>query len=298
VLASARRHFAVEERRESNAPPDEYDGVIGINFDSANRKWSASALTKIGSCPFKWFAEKVLRLGTPDDAETDLPPNVKGSLYHKTLEIAVRKAMDAADIRTAVLDVLEEAFAEAELSDNISIEFVANWDLRRSEHLEKLRFAIKSEAFIGEGCHVAAIEKEFEAEWHGLKIRGKLDRIDETPHGLMAVDYKTGSYTGKVKDEHGELTIDLQLPTYSQAALPSLYPGKAITSGIYLRLAKGKAEKEKPVELERFAASVRSILREGRFAVDPDVDQKTCRYCEYDPVCRRGPRLGRKKQLQ
>lgn len=298
VLAAARRQFAIEASRESDAVPDEYDGVIGVSFDSPNRRWSASSLTKIGSCPFKWFAERALRLGSPDEAETDLPANIKGSLYHKTLEIAVRKAMNSADVRTAVLDVLEEAFAEAELSGNISIEFVANWDLRRSEHLEKLRFAIRSEPFIGEGSRVVAIEKEFESEWHGLKIRGKLDRIDETPRGLMAVDYKTGSYTGRVKDEYGELNIDLQLPIYSQAALPSLYPGQAITNGIYLRLAKGKAEKERPVELERFAASVRSILSEGRFAVDPDVEQKACKFCDYDPVCRRGPRLARKTQLK
>jgi len=41
-------------------------------------------------------------------------------------------------------------------------------------------------------------------------------------------------------------------------------------------------------------ALVRRHLMEGRYPVEPDVDQKVCGTCPFDLVCRRGPRLSRK----
>jgi CRISPR/Cas system-associated exonuclease Cas4 (RecB family) len=48
------------------------------------------------------------------------------------------------------------------------------------------------------------------------------------------------------------------------------------------------------VSLDAFARTVRQILETGNFAVDPDASRKSCTYCEYDPVCRRGQRNARK----
>ena len=103
VLTSARRQYAVERRRESNAPYDEYDGVTGIAVDKAKRGWSASQLTVIGQCPFRWFAERILGLKPLDEMDFGLDPSVRGRLYHKALEIAVGRAKDEADVRSATL---------------------------------------------------------------------------------------------------------------------------------------------------------------------------------------------------
>lgn len=295
VLERAKLQFAVEARRESPAPFDEFDGVVGTGLDPTKRKWSVSQLTKIGQCPFKWFSEKVLYLGVPEEADIDIPATTKGSLYHKTLEIAVRNAMTADDIRSAVLENLDAAFLEAESSDDYSISKVANWELQRHEHLETLRKAVSSSSFISDGARVLAVEQEFETVWMDLPIGGRIDRIDESPEGLTTIDYKTGSYTGKVKDESGRLKIDLQVPIYSQVALPHLYPGKQIGPGIYLRLAKREAEAGENVPLEAFIANVKETMSSGRFVVEPDVDSAACKYCDFDSVCRQGPRLELKR---
>lgn len=295
VLERAKFQFAVERRRESSEPFDEFDGVVGKALDPSRRTWSVSQLTKIGQCPFKWFSEKVLGLGPPEEADLELPPATKGTLYHKTLEIAVQNAIAADDLRAAVLANLDAAFAEAEASDGLLVASVANWELQRSEHLELLRKAVRSSSFIAEGARVLAVEQEFNTVWMDLPIRGRIDRIDDGPEGLMTIDYKTGSYTGKVKDDAGRLKIDLQIAVYSQAALPYLYPGKKVGTGKYLRLAKRKAEAGKDVPLDRVVASVKETMLSGRFTVEPDVDGEACKYCSFDPVCRQGPRLELKR---
>ena len=40
---------------------------------------------------------------------------------------------------------------------------------------------------------------------------------------------------------------------------------------------------------------VKRALETGNFAVEPDVRGESCTYCDYDVVCRVGPRLSRKR---
>jgi len=110
----------------------------------------------------------------------------------------------------------------------------------------------------------------------------------------MVLDYKTGTYVGKVKDENGELKIDIQLPIYSEI-LDSLYPGR-VDSGRYFSLRQTKTIKQTVADLEDFSARVKKILENGDFAVDPDVNKKSCNYCDYDAVCRQGQRNVRKQK--
>jgi hypothetical protein len=294
LLAAARHQLAVERRRESRLPYDEFDGSVGTSIDPASIKWSASQFTKIGQCPFKWFAEKILRLSPCEEADTDLRGSVMGRLYHRTLQIAVNRALGKEPFRDAVLTALEPAFLEAEADDEIGVRGLPNWEHRRSEHLTMLRKAIESPEFIGEGSRVLAAEKKFDIEWNGLRIGGSIDRVDQTPEGIVAVDYKTGMYVGRVKDEANELKTDIQLPVYTEVGLSSLFPGESIALGRYYSMRQQKSIKERPADIAAFAEMVKQRLRDGAFAVDPDVGRNSCKFCEYDQVCRQGLRNSRK----
>lgn len=299
IFEEARARLAIEQRRESSSPFDEYDGVIGIPVDAASRRWSVSQLTQIGQCPFKWFAGRLLNLKPPEEGEIELDPAKRGSLYHRTLEIAMRKAKDAEDVRAAMLEGLKDAFEEAERDEKVALPKLRNWSIERLDHLEQLRKAIESPAFIGEGSRVLGAEKSYEAEWEGFALRGSIDRVDETTDGLIAIDYKTSSILPKgVKDATGKLSIDVQIPIYSGVALPALYPDKPLGKGIYYSLTKAKVLKEGDAEisqeLREFAGRVHEMLRSGSFAVEPDTGRKACKYCEFDLLCRKGPRLDRK----
>lgn len=295
VFANAARQFAVEEKRYSDSPRDKYDGVIGLEVDPMKWTWSVSKLTSFGRCRFQWFAGNVLWLGSPGEAELELAPNTRGSLYHKTMELAVKQAIAKPGIREVVLARLDEAFAEAEKSDGVNITKVVNWELRRNEHLELLRKFVADECFVGEGVSVAAVEVEFDIIWNGLRLRGKIDRVDRTQEGLAAVDYKTGSAGNFAKDETGRLKLDVQMPVYSRAALPELFSSESkFAPGSYLSFKDRKATKEKDADLEAFVERLKADFAQGNFAVEPDVDGKACEFCSYETVCRQGARLWRK----
>lgn len=294
VRDTARHALEVEWRRESSEPRDEYDGMTGRPLNADEREWSASQLTAIGQCPFKWFAQKVLCINEPEEMEAELTPALRGQLYHKTLELALKNA--GSDPTQVALDRLEAAFMRAE--EEIGIPELPAWYAQRREHIQLLRRAIESPDFIVPGARVIETEKNFNWMWHGLKVRGYIDRIDETPDGIVMIDYKTGkSVPPGVKNDQGKAEIDIQIPIYVSAAGGQLYPDDDV-SGVYFSLTNAEILKTKgahdEAELEKFAGEVRRRLVDGRYPVDPDNGWKACGYCDYEAVCRYGARLSRK----
>ncbi len=240
-----------------------------------------------------------MRLQEVEELELGMDYAKRGSFYHKVLELAVGKAREASDIRAATLENLEVAFAEAEADEEVELPMLSNWELQRTEHLNALRKAIESADFIGENARVIGLEQDFKTEWQGFKLMGYIDRIDDTPNGLIAIDYKTSSSAPKgAQDESGKLNVDVQIPLYSQVALRHLYPQGNLGNSVYYSLTKGKIlREEKPEDFEKLqnlSARIKQILARGAFAVDPDVDEQACQYCDLESVCRKGPRLNRK----
>jgi len=299
MLSRGRKQLRVEVLRESIEVADEYDGVIGISIDPSKMSWSASQFTVLGQCPYRWFAQKVLELKSADEAETSLTPAVKGSLYHKTLELAVERTHDGPDVRKAIFEVLEECFAEAESHPDVGLPKLDNWPLQRHEHLKALRKAVESPSFIEGDSEVVAFEEKFETVWNNLLVKGRIDRVDRTTSGLVAIDYKTSSSVPSgIKNDKGKANVDIQLAVYSQVALPHLYPDETVKKGLYYSLTKGKVLKsiecDEMPSLIDLVNKMHSLLGAGHFAVDPDVDGNACKYCEFDAMCRKGTRLARK----
>ena len=284
--------WAVEKRREAVDPHDEYDGVVGLPIPTT-RVFSASQLTALGQCPFKWFADKVLGLAELKEAEKDLSPKLRGNLYHRSLELAF-KAAGATDLCQTV-EKLKVSFLQAE--QDLEFPTLPAWNARRSEHIKVLSRAIQGSDFLQPGAEILTLETDFEGEWYGLKVRGRMDRIDRTPQGLVLLDYKTGSQPPiGVKDDFGKASLDIQLPLYIHVAQTILFPGEQV-EGAYYSLTKGKKlYKAQPNEqtLNAIAHRVKAHLETGDYPVDPDIEQHACRYCPYDIVCRKGARNSRK----
>jgi len=303
VLTNARRAFAVERGRESTNVHDEYDGATGKPFDFTNHVWSASQLTKLGQCPFGWFSQYILKLVEAEEAEDTLSAAMKGNLYHKVLEIALRsvtrapESLPSSSARELVLDNLEAAFRRAE--KDLGLTLLPAWDAQRNEHLAILRRAVAGADFIKDGAVILASEQKFEGEWHGLKIKGIVDRIDRTTDGVVLVDYKSGaSITPGPKDIEGKTRLDIQLPIYVHVASSALYGGEPVADAYYYSLSKSRIIKKSlggdSTVLEAFVERIKNNLSDGHFAVEPDAERIACAYCDYDLVCRKGVRLERK----
>ena len=295
LIPQISKAWQVEARRESHLAPDMYDGVIGMGIDPQSRTFSASGLTRLGQCPFKWFSARLLKLKELVEAESDLSTAFRGNLYHRCLELSLSQVKTASDLAKFNREQLAQIFTIAE--GELNLTQLPGWDARRQEHLNLLELNLIAPEFLPSEREIVAIETKFTTQWYGLQLRGQIDRIDRTPSGLMVVDYKTSSVTpAGVKDERGQANIDLQLAVYKDA-IAQQYPDETIDTPAYYSLTKQKnigCPQQNSEELAAFARQVKSHLERGYYPVSPDVQRKACRYCDYDLVCRKGDRLSRK----
>jgi RecB family exonuclease len=272
--------------------PDEYGGVIGIKIDPETKIFSASQLTQLGQCPFKWFSARLLKLKELTEAESDLSAAYRGNLYHRCLELSLAQIKTASDLAKFNQEQLVQAFSIAEKELNLTQ--LSGWEAQRQEHLDLLTLNLTTNEFLPPDREVIARETKFTTQWYGLQVQGQVDRIDRTTTGLTVIDYKTSSATpAGVKDATGKANIDIQLAVY-QDAIAEQYPDEIIDTAAYYSVTKQKTisrPKKDPTELAAFAEQVKSHLEQGHYPVSPDKDRKACSYCAYDLVCRLGDRI-------
>ena len=309
VLPRARRAWAVERSREDATPWDAWDGVTGIPYEVPGNGVGVTRLISMAGCPFRFFARSVLSIQEPEDAPTEVDPAVRGTLYHEALHRAVDAARGSTDVRAGALAALDEAFAEAEkaLLEERGVDVAAfpKWSLDREDHLTVLRKAIRGPDFLRDEDSVLGLEETFAGWWEGIPVHGRIDRIDGGPDRLTLIDYKSGgSISGLAKDATGRASLDLQLPIYragSDALLRELGASgddRERTTRYYSITRARTIPSREPTaeEATEIAGAMTAAWQGGSFPVDPDRDHVTCMYCPYDAVCRKGPRLERKRR--
>ena len=294
VLAHARRAHAQALAREAEPRWGPDDGFVGIGVDPDARRWSATQLTDLGTCRFKWWVGRVWGVSAPEEGATELTPLLEGRLYHAALDGALKAAVgrSGAEARRLAAEALDAAFAEAERAEGIAA-VVPHWARRRDDHLAHLRALVSAEAFLPDDHEVLALERWFRGEWQGWRVVGRVDRVDRSPEGVRLIDYKLGS--GRplgARDAELAPTLDLQLPLYVEVAAPQVAPGERVAGAVYLSLRKMtevRAQPPEPHELDDLFTRLRDALRVGFFPVEPHPD--VCRRCDFDLVCRKGPHL-------
>jgi hypothetical protein len=270
------------------------DGHVGIGVAEGDFVWSATALTDLATCRFKWWVKYRWGVRAPEEGAVDLTPLLEGQLYHLTLERALKGALHlrGADARAAAAAALEGAFAHSERAARVA-EVVPHWTRRRGEHLAHLRALIESPDFIPDDHQLLALEQRFAGEWHGWRVKGLVDRIDRTPDGLELIDYKLGGSRGVgARDLEGRPSLDLQLPLYADVAAPAAFPDEPVARTRYLSLRQLREIPSTPPddhELADLFARLRASLEAGFFPVEPD--DAVCQRCDLALVCRKGPHL-------
>ena len=286
LLTSIRQRWQIECDRDRNIV-NEYNGLVGIALDYKNFTFSASQLTQIGQCPFKWFAAKLLKLKEIAETKLVLENNTRGSLYHQCLELCLAEINTAADLENFNEQQLKRAFQQVET--NLQISDIPSWDKQKQELLHLLSINLTIPDFLPSENEIIEREKDFAIQWYGLNIKGKIDRIDRTDTGIEVIDYKSSSSPPVgIKDETGKANIDLQIPLYIDA-IKQEYPNEKVDA-VYYSLSKCKPirrNKTNPEDLERFAERVKKHLAEGYYPVEPDIQFKACNYCQFDLVCRK-----------
>lgn len=133
--------------------------------------------------------------------------------------------------------------------------------------------------------NVVAVERPFVFALDELRIRGRMDRIDNTAEGAVIVDYKSSDVRDQRKaDERARSSLQLQVYALAHEAETRALPHQVqlyfLDSGVVGRATPDPARLDKARSKLRLAADG---IRNGRF--DPKPDPIACGYCPFRQIC-------------
>jgi ATP-dependent helicase/DNAse subunit B len=240
-----RAHAAAGPRRPEPAP-GRLTAEPLLEHLAAEEAVSAGALEHFADCPVKWLVENLLR---PDELEPDPEAMVRGSYAHDVLQHTYRRLREEtgerrvthanlADAERILLDELRERRSEFRLSPKQTRVRAA---ARRLE-FDLLRY-LRSEADSDTRFEPAELELEFgfgesggpvEIEG-GLRLRGRIDRVDVKDDLALVIDYKTGRSVDRYKVASWEPENRFQAALYMLVVERLL--GLRAAGGVYVALA-------------------------------------------------------------
>ena len=293
--------------RAARSSPDA-DAFHGETGPLAQKTWSVSALETYLGCPFKFFAQYVVRLEEEPEDEEVMDPRTQGQFVHEVFEAFFRRWQDEGhqaimpdtidNARTLFREVVEAFLVR--LSDaEAALERTRLLGSPAAAGLGEAVFRMEAERSVPVVARLLEhrLKDEFAFETAAgprrMPVNGKADRIDLLADGTFRViDYKLGWPPNRARA--------LQLPIYGWCAEQSLkgYLGRQWTLGEAAYLAfKGpkrvvglfsSADERARVltsAQQRFADTVDAI-NAGHFPPAPD-DVYRCETCTYAAVCRK-----------
>lgn len=305
ALDARARHWA--GMRSSRTPADHarFHGDAGA---PAPRAWSVSALETYLVCPFRFFAQHVLRLEEEPDDEEIMDPRRQGQFVHEVFErfFAAWQAAGHGAITAANLNAARGMF-ETVVDEALTRLPDAEAGLERARLLGSPAAAGLGEAVMRMEAErpVPVVERLLEHRLEGpftfaspdgprtIELRGKADRLDLLADGTFRlVDYKLGWAPDR--------SAALQLPVYAACAEQRLAGrhGRSWTLGEAAYIAfkgprrivplfRNASERDEVLTgAQHRLAGVVDGIAAGRFPPTPD-DVYRCETCSYTAVCRR-----------
>jgi RecB family exonuclease len=275
----------------------------GATDPRGHRAWSVSALETYLGCPFKFFAQHVLRLEEEPDDEEVMDPRRQGLFVHEVFEQFFR-AWQASGGRAITPSNLEEARALFAATVDRLVEPLpgAEGGLVRTQLLGSPSAAGLGEAVLRMEAErpVEVIERLLEHRLDGpltietesgpriVHVKGKADRLDLLADGTFRViDYKLGWPPQRPRA--------LQLPIYSLRAEQQLANRRA-SEAVYLAFKGPRrvvplftTDAERADVMSKAQARVADTLdriERGEFPPTPD-DVYRCETCSFAAVCRK-----------
>ena len=199
---------------------------------------SAGALERFADCPVKWFVEDFLR---PRALEPDPEQMVRGAFAHAVLQRTYSRLREETgapgpspenlpQAERILLEELREGTPEFPISPDRTRVRAA---VRRLE-FDLLRY-LRHDAQ-GDGLfRPEHLEHEFEADIPGgVRVRGRIDRVDTWDGHALVLDYKSGKSVGAYKVSSWKEENRFQAALYMLAVKESL--GLRPAGGVYVPL--------------------------------------------------------------
>ena len=262
------------EELKRHAPPPEAE-ALGFRPLAPDEPLAVShnQVDDYETCPLKYHYIHILRIPLRQHHAV-----VYGSALHKAVEFYLRRR--AAGNFTSLADFLR-AFEDAWRNEGFLTR--EHEEQRKRAGIQALtRFYHEEEA---SGDKPAAVEQEFGFALGPTRVRGRLDRVDDTPDGPVIVDYKSSDVTEPKKaDQRARESLQLKIYALAWREMTGRLPVRVELSF----LESGLVGRYRPTEAdlaearEAIEAAARGI-RQRRF--DPTPGYQTCRYCPYNQIC-------------
>jgi DNA helicase-2/ATP-dependent DNA helicase PcrA len=267
------RAQAIEQLRRLAPPPEGIGLALAPIADDEPLAISHRQVDDYETCPLKYQYIHILRIPLRQHHSV-----VYGSALHNAVEFYLRRR--AAGNYTSLEDFLL-AFDNAWRNEGFLTR--EHEEQRKRAGVAALtRFYHEEEA---SGQKPTDVEREFGFNLGLDRVRGRFDRVDETPEGLVIVDYKSSDVTDQKKaDQRAKESLQLKIYALAQHKMTGRLPAR-----VELRfLESGLAGRHTPT-LDDLAIAREAIqeaargIRQREFEATPEY--QACRYCPYNQIC-------------
>ncbi|MBI1174305.1 MAG: hypothetical protein GC139_03445 [Sideroxydans sp.] len=246
---------------------------------------SISAYNSLVACPYQFYARHILKLNELDEVQESIEKRDYGERVHEILQRFHQRypqvgGQVVADMEAALRRISEEVFADLLQQDFEARAWLARWFRSVSAYLD---WQAQNEA---QGWRYAEAESAFDWQLEGVRLRGRIDRLDVREHEKMVLDYKTLS-DQVLRNKLREPGEDVQLACYAYA--------HEAADAAFISIENGKVKRVEPaVDVPQLAqlnaerlVQVMGRLRDGAGMPANGIDA-VCGYCEMRGVCRKG----------
>lgn len=277
--------YLIAEEAHQITLPQAAQPAPSVTEESVPLSISISGYNSLVACPYQFYARHILRLNELDEVQEVIEKRDYGERVHMILQHfhethAQVSGHDMVEMDAALRRISAEIFADLLEQDFAARAWLARWYKSVPAYIE---WQMENEA---QGWRYAEAESKFDWQLEGIRLRGRIDRLDERGEEKLVLDYKTQSdavLRNKLK-EPGE---DVQLACYA-------YAHEAADSA-FVSIENGKVKLVAPKEdvpllaqlnVERLER-VMGALRNGA-GLPANGVAVACVHCEVRGVCRKG----------
>ncbi|MDD2700836.1 MAG: PD-(D/E)XK nuclease family protein [Sideroxydans sp.] len=246
---------------------------------------SISGYNSLVACPYQYYARHILKLNELDEVQEAIEKRDYGERVHTILQrfhqqYPLVMQGDAEQMVAALQRISDEVFTDLLEHDFTARAWLARWMQSLPAYLE---WQTAREA---EGWRYAESEQDFNWPLEGIRLRGRIDRLDVRGDEKLVLDYKTQSdqlLRNKLK-EPGE---DVQLACYAYAHEAADAAFVSIESGKVKQIAPSE---DVPLLAQLNAERLVEVVGEirGGAGLPANGIDMVCAYCEVRGVCRKG----------
>lgn len=247
-----------------------------INLDKL--EWSATSLKTFLQCKKKFYLQYILKI---KDHDISLKPKAfeLGDTIHKILEeyYTINDQKDELSFSK-----IERLFAKYKSTNAFLILDLEIWKNKLKEFYEYENHRMQNR-------QVIECEKKFYIDFHGIKLKGIIDRIDKHNEDFEVIDYKTSSTLKVDTAKNYEKSNDFQLEFY-YLAVRELFKTENIKSFYYdlhnTKLLEETTLEQKLLLLEDKFLEIKELSK-NELIFSKCEEKATCAFCNYKTICNR-----------